>query len=110
VAERRLFDATRDLPDRTQGKRQASDSPDRFCARSEFLAGVASRRGLSADEAFALPRRTSQDLTVELAELAHTLGTLTPSASGRPYCSSADSAGPGPEQGSVMSSGEVGAA
>lgn len=31
------------------------------------------RRGISADEAFELLRRTSQDLNVKLAELAHTL-------------------------------------
>ena len=31
------------------------------------------RRGISADEAFDLLRRTSQDLNVKLAELAHTL-------------------------------------
>ncbi|MEU3627898.1 hypothetical protein BS329_20045 [Amycolatopsis coloradensis] len=33
------------------------------------------RRGLSADEAFDLLRRTSQDLNVKLAEVAHTLAT-----------------------------------
>ncbi|AXB41671.1 ANTAR domain-containing protein [Amycolatopsis albispora] len=33
------------------------------------------RRGLSADEAFAVLRRTSQDLNTKLAELAHTLAT-----------------------------------
>jgi hypothetical protein len=33
------------------------------------------RRGISADDAFDLLRRTSQDLNVKLAELAHTLAT-----------------------------------
>jgi ANTAR domain-containing protein/GAF domain-containing protein len=33
------------------------------------------RRGISADEAFDLLRRASQDLNVKLAELAHTLAT-----------------------------------
>jgi hypothetical protein len=33
------------------------------------------RRGIDADEAFDLLRRTSQDLNVKLAELAHTLAT-----------------------------------
>ncbi|MFL6121322.1 ANTAR domain-containing response regulator [Actinophytocola sp.] len=33
------------------------------------------RRGINADEAFDLLRRTSQDLNVKLAELAHTLAT-----------------------------------
>jgi hypothetical protein len=33
------------------------------------------RRGISADEAFELLRRTSQELNVKLAELAHTLAT-----------------------------------
>ena len=33
------------------------------------------RRGISADEAFDLLRRTSQDLNIKLAELAHTLAT-----------------------------------
>jgi hypothetical protein len=33
------------------------------------------RRGITADEAFDLLRRTSQDLNVKLAELAHTLAT-----------------------------------
>ena len=31
------------------------------------------RRGMTADEAFDVLRRTSQDLNVKLAELAHTL-------------------------------------
>ncbi|MFC4857140.1 ANTAR domain-containing response regulator [Actinophytocola glycyrrhizae] len=33
------------------------------------------RRGITADEAFDLLRRTSQDLNIKLAELAHTLAT-----------------------------------
>lgn len=33
------------------------------------------RRGLSADEAYDLLRRTSQELNVKLAELARTLAT-----------------------------------
>jgi hypothetical protein len=33
------------------------------------------RRGIGADEAFDLPRRTSQQLNAKLAELAHTLAT-----------------------------------
>jgi AmiR/NasT family two-component response regulator len=33
------------------------------------------RRGIDADEAFDLLRRTSQDLNIKLAELARTLAT-----------------------------------
>jgi hypothetical protein len=52
--------------------RQAIDSRDIIGQAKGILMH---RRGISADEAFELLRRTSQELNVKLAEIAHTIAT-----------------------------------
>ncbi|WP_439380675.1 ANTAR domain-containing protein [Amycolatopsis lexingtonensis] len=56
----------------TENLRRAIDSRDVIGQAKGILM---QRRGISADEAFDVLRRASQDLNVKLAELAHTLAT-----------------------------------